>query len=206
MRYSPCFGSLVRGRRSPLTKSCRKRHVPAFTSGMSTTQALRPLTSPQRPFSRRRPPLRTTFSPAAARVDHRSLLRSRILRTELQRRSRDNRFRRAVRRARGRGSFCVLSNARTASRARATVAKGPSSSPGSARFPDHVSLPCGETKKSAVPGPAPDARGSFLRPKPRARRCEQKAEPRGYDRRVGSSSHADPPDRWFFEGSIFIAP
>jgi len=45
-----------------------------------------------------------------------------------------------------------LSNAFTASRARATVAKGPSSPSGLADRPDHLSSPCGETKKSAVSG------------------------------------------------------
>ena len=50
----------------------------------------------------------------------------------------------------GRDAFCDLSSARTASRARATVANGPSLTSGSAKRPDHVSLPCGETKKSAV--------------------------------------------------------
>src|SRR5258706_3377727 len=50
--------------------------------------------------------------------------------------------------------FCVLSNGRTASRARVMVAKGPSFSRGSASLPDQWSFPRSETKKSALALPA----------------------------------------------------
>ena len=119
---------------------------------MSTIHALRPLASPQRPPCEPASPAQDHFLARCRGINHRSVLGPGILGAELQRLSRDNTSRHAARRGRVGVDSRVVRSARTASRARATVAKGPSSSPGSANLPDHVSLPWGETKKSAEAG------------------------------------------------------
>ena len=69
-RFDPVF-ALASAASSAAGARRRRRAAGTASSrpsprGCPPTQALRPLTSPQRPPSRRRPPLRMTFSPAAA--------------------------------------------------------------------------------------------------------------------------------------------
>ena len=66
--YQPSAGSTGRKRRTPSTKSCVKRHLPRFTSGIVAVQRGRPSTSSTVQPPIRRPPLNTGRAPGAART------------------------------------------------------------------------------------------------------------------------------------------